>query len=268
MTCGSRFFQPPAIVDEATCAACDFNKPDAKCQRKLTWTWRGDYSKLELDAASDTAQQDNLVPNGLLCCCAAVSECSFARKRNRATAKRKTPLWIDIDSKQEFASTGSLCFSPVPASKSEYHRIQQQLENEKFPPQYPGGAPRAFHELTREEQASYEKKRLAGKFGKIACFFVLMSAREFRGWLKGLACCRHAVAPKSYICSLNSDYCRKAYKKTKITSEEGRTATVCQRENSFYVDTVRAFRDRRYEFKGLTKVTISQIWNRRFSCGK
>lgn len=29
---------------------------------------------------------------------------------------------------------------------------------------------------------------------------------------------------------------------------------MCQRENSFYVDTVRAFRDRRYEFKGLTKV--------------
>ena len=28
---------------------------------------------------------------------------------------------------------------------------------------------------------------------------------------------------------------------------------VCQRENSFYVDTVRAFRDRRYEFKNLHK---------------
>jgi DNA polymerase epsilon subunit 1 len=29
---------------------------------------------------------------------------------------------------------------------------------------------------------------------------------------------------------------------------------VCQRENSFYVDTVRAFRDRRYEYKDLLKV--------------
>ena len=52
---------------------------------------------------------------------------------------------------------------PVPASKSEYHRIQQQLENEKFPPEYPGGQPRAFHQLNREEQATNEKKRLAGK---------------------------------------------------------------------------------------------------------
>lgn len=35
---------------------------------------------------------------------------------------------------------------------------------------------------------------------------------------------------------------------------EERVTTICQRENSFYVDTVRAFRDRRYEFKGLHKV--------------
>lgn len=38
-------FKPPAIIDEATCAACDFNKPGAKCQRKMTWAWRAEYSK-------------------------------------------------------------------------------------------------------------------------------------------------------------------------------------------------------------------------------
>ena len=38
-----------------------------------------------------------------------------------------------------------------------------------------------------------------------------------------------------------------------MTREEQRVTTVCQRENSFYVDTVRAFRDRRYRFKGLLK---------------
>ena len=35
---------------------------------------------------------------------------------------------------------------------------------------------------------------------------------------------------------------------------EERRTTICQRENSFYVDTVRAFRDRRYEYKALNKV--------------
>ncbi|XP_043925704.1 DNA polymerase epsilon catalytic subunit A [Protopterus annectens] len=134
--------QPSAMVDEATCAACDFNKPGANCQRRMAWQWRGEF---------------------------------------------------------------------MPATRSEYHRIQQQLESEKFPPLFPDGPPRAFHSLNREEQAKYEKKRLA-------------------------------------------DYCRKAYKKVHITRIEERVTTICQRENSFYVDTVRAFRDRRYEFKGLHKV--------------
>uniref|UniRef100_A0A182JCC0 DNA polymerase epsilon catalytic subunit n=1 Tax=Anopheles atroparvus TaxID=41427 RepID=A0A182JCC0_ANOAO len=98
----------------------------------------------------------------------------------------------------------------LPASRNEFQRIQQQLETEKFPPLFPSGPQRAFHELSREDQANYEKKRL-------------------------------------------SDYCRKAYKKTKVTRLETRTSTICQKENSFYVDTVRAFRDRRYEYKALTK---------------
>uniref|UniRef100_A0A8C5Y0F9 DNA polymerase epsilon catalytic subunit n=1 Tax=Microcebus murinus TaxID=30608 RepID=A0A8C5Y0F9_MICMU len=140
--------QPSAMVDEATCAACDFNKPGANCQRKMAWQWRGEF---------------------------------------------------------------------MPASRSEYHRIQHQLESEKFPPLFPEGPARAFHELSREEQAKYEKKRLA-------------------------------------------DYCRKAYKKIHITKVEERLTTICQRENSFYVDTVRAFRDRRYEFKGLHKV-----WKKKLS---
>ncbi|OWK14641.1 POLE [Cervus elaphus hippelaphus] len=140
--------QPSAMVDEATCAACDFNKPGANCQRKMAWQWRGEF---------------------------------------------------------------------MPASRSEYHRIQHQLESEKFPPLTPEGPARAFHELSREEQAKYEKRRLA-------------------------------------------DYCRKAYKKIHMTKVEERLTTICQRENSFYVDTVRAFRDRRYEFKGLHKV-----WKKKLS---
>ncbi|CAD7699674.1 unnamed protein product [Ostreobium quekettii] len=49
-------------------------------------------------------------------------------------------------------------------------------------------------------------------------------------------------------------YCRKVYKKVKnkpIT--ETREAGICMKENSFYVDTVREFRDRRYKYKRLVK---------------
>lgn len=48
-------------------------------------------------------------------------------------------------------------------------------------------------------------------------------------------------------------YSSRVYKKSKVTLEENRANTVCMRENAFYVNTVRAFRDRRYEYKLLTK---------------
>ncbi|CAH0514577.1 unnamed protein product [Peronospora belbahrii] len=54
-------------------------------------------------------------------------------------------------------------------------------------------------------------------------------------------------------------YCSSVYKKTKVTEEQQRSATVCMRENPFYVNTVRAFRDRRYDYKGLTKVWKKKV---------
>lgn len=136
------------MVDESNCAACDYNKPGAPCQRTMEWKWRGEVLK---------------------------------------------------------------------ATMGEYQRMQQQLETEKFPPLIPGGNKRAFHEMSKQEQAAAEKKRL-------------------------------------------SEYCRRTYKKVKETKTEVRQQTICQKENSFYVDTVRAFRDRRYEYKGLTKKAKQQVF--------
>lgn len=50
------------------------------------------------------------------------------------------------------------------------------------------------------------------------------------------------------------DYSRKVYHKVKQTETITRESIVCQRENPFYINTVRDFRDKRYEFKGLAKV--------------
>ena len=50
-----------------------------------------------------------------------------------------------------------------------------------------------------------------------------------------------------------TEYCKKNYHRTKVSEVVEREAIVCQRENPFYVNTVRSFRDRRYEFKGLAK---------------
>uniref|UniRef100_A0A915AYJ0 DNA polymerase epsilon catalytic subunit n=1 Tax=Parascaris univalens TaxID=6257 RepID=A0A915AYJ0_PARUN len=99
----------------------------------------------------------------------------------------------------------------MPATKGEYERILQQLENEKF-----GKPPKPFHALSRDQQILTEKKRV-------------------------------------------QDFCKRAYGRTHITRNEYRETTICQRENGFYVDTVRAFRDRRYQYKALLKKAKSVL---------
>ena len=47
---------------------------------------------------------------------------------------------------------------------------------------------------------------------------------------------------------------QKIYKQLYVSKTELKENTVCMRGNSFYVDTIRDFRDRRYEFKGFVKV--------------
>ncbi|GEM10836.1 DNA polymerase epsilon catalytic subunit A [Rhodotorula toruloides] len=97
-----------------------------------------------------------------------------------------------------------------PARLNEYKMIRNALEQETFPPKWPGKPERRFSELSPSEQTSLLHKRLG-------------------------------------------DYSRKVYAKTKETKIETKEAIICQRENPFYIDTVRTFRDRRYTYKGLHK---------------
>ncbi|EED20302.1 DNA polymerase epsilon, catalytic subunit A/POL2, putative [Talaromyces stipitatus ATCC 10500] len=50
------------------------------------------------------------------------------------------------------------------------------------------------------------------------------------------------------------EYSKKIYHKIHDSKTIEREAIICQRENPFYVNTVRDFRDRRYDFKGKQKV--------------
>ncbi|GAO17735.1 hypothetical protein UVI_02033370 [Ustilaginoidea virens] len=49
-------------------------------------------------------------------------------------------------------------------------------------------------------------------------------------------------------------YSQKVYHKIHDSTAIVREAIICQRENPFYIDTVRDFRDRRYDYKGMAKV--------------
>ncbi|XP_062219147.1 DNA polymerase epsilon catalytic subunit A-like [Phragmites australis] len=133
--------QPPSIVTDVDCTACDFNRPGKNCLRKLEWVWRG---------------------------------------------------------------------ATYMAKKNDYYHIKRQIESELI---QSGGtiSSKPFLDLSKPEHLLKLKDRL-------------------------------------------KKYCQKAHKRVvdkPIT--EVREAGICMRENSFYVDTVRSFRDRRYEYKGLNK---------------
>lgn len=138
----SNRLQPDSMKTEEDCAACDFNRPGKTCDRRLPWSWRGEF---------------------------------------------------------------------VPAQMNEYGMIKRSLQNETFPGSRPWLPERTFDELPYFEQAQLIKKRL-------------------------------------------NEYSRKVYHRVKQSKTVTREAIVCQRENPFYVNTVRSFRDRRYEFKTLAKV--------------
>lgn len=134
--------QPDSMIDESDCAACDFNRPGKTCDRRMPWSWRGEF---------------------------------------------------------------------LPAKRDEYNMIRRALENERFPGPWPNSPPLTFQDLGADEQASLVKKRL-------------------------------------------QEYSKKIYHKIHETKTVEREAIICQRENPFYVDTVKNFRDRRYDFKGQQKV--------------
>ncbi|KAA8544223.1 hypothetical protein F0562_022235 [Nyssa sinensis] len=143
--------QPPSIVSDEVCTACDFNRPGKTCLRKLEWVWRGETYM---------------------------------------------------------------------AKKSEYYHLKRQIESELVD-RVDGQLAKSFLDLPKVEQQLKLKERL-------------------------------------------KKYCQKAYKRVlNKPAAELREAGICMRENPFYVDTVRSFRDRRYEYKGLNKV-----WKGKFSEAK
>ncbi|OUC43799.1 hypothetical protein D917_09513 [Trichinella nativa] len=107
----------------------------------------------------------------------------------------------------------------LPANKSEYQWIMQQLNKEKLSTAS-NSSSRHFHHLSDDEKSEFENKQ----------------------------------------------YCRKAYGRNHDFRTEVKKTLVCQRENSFYVDTIRAFRDRRYEYKCLLKSAKKKLAEATTAC--
>ncbi|CAK9301987.1 unnamed protein product [Gordionus sp. m RMFG-2023] len=153
-----------------------------------------------------------------------------------------------------FNVAGSDCQRPLnwkwrgehmPINKTEAQRISLQLENETFVSKQ-DAHPNNSDKVVRVNDNPNGSKLYDNKF---------TGSSNIRKPFHELPKEQRMTIEKQRL----KEYSRKVYKKLKITREEEKTSVTCQRENSFYIDTIRAFRDRRYDFKNMVKFCNKKI---------
>ena len=184
------------------------------------------------------AMYPNIILTNRLQPCAIVNEADCAACVHNTdcsqSVARKTPIAGSI------SITDSSCQRTMewvwrgdyfPATMPEYQNIRAQLEYETF-------SSSTIDDINTGPTQQYQKpsthgaKNANGKF----TFSQLSEDKQ-----------------NSLVKQRLKSYCQSVYRRVKVTEEQKRAATVCMRENPFYVNTVRAFRDRRYDYKILTK---------------
>ena len=147
----------------------------------------------------------------------------------------------------------------IPATSAEYKLILSQLESERFKPVSENN----FNNNNQGNKGQFEKNvynKSKNKFSSMNTSY--NQSNEQKNWKNkydnkgagaGDGLVPYAQLPQSQKTQLLTkrlkDYSKKVYGKTHKIKTEQRTGIICQRENPFYVDTVRAFRDRRYKYK-------------------
>jgi len=208
--------QPPAMVNPEICAACPHNRPESDCKRPMKWIWRGERFVLNRGEYNRVKQQ---------------------LQQERFDDKRVQEVKTKMAGKKDwkFGKKRQLIDKPK-GGKGGKGKGKGKFRQMGAYRQLGKAAKEEFEKKMRESalEADYEQNWDEGD-GKSA--FSELRPDEQQSMIKKRV----------------TEYCRAAYKKIHATEHETREATVCQRENSFFIDTVRQFRDKRYVYKGLLK---------------
>lgn len=237
--------QPYAIARPDVCAGCCYNSPnnELQCKRVMSWKWRAELftagryefqrvkAQLENESfAAGVIQQANL---------AAVQKKAYGNRKGNVlegTAYERKDDWKKNGSRGSNGNNGG-----------------------------GGGGGGGYRQESRQQQREAADALLQREFGADnkdddegggdsddddedghKAYHKLNDSTQFNMLKRRL-----------------SEYSRKAYGKIHETREVMRSNVVCQRENSFYVDTVRLFRDRRYEYKAALKT-----WRKKLDAAK
>ena len=224
--------QPPSMVTSEQCAACCFNSPDnsAKCKRTLPWMWkaelftggRHEYNRIkaQLESESFSAVAEERADAG------AIVKATYGNKKGNVLEgtvfeRKQDDSWKH--NKKKGGGGGGHNNSSNSYRKGGGYSASDEKRRENVVAALQG---EDDDDNGSEDESDDEDGEGNRKFRK------LKENTQF-----------------SLIKKRFAEYSRKVYRKTHETKEILREHTVCQRENSFYVDTVRLFRDRRYEYK-------------------
>ncbi|RNC31208.1 putative DNA polymerase epsilon catalytic subunit, partial [Trypanosoma cruzi] len=202
--------QPYAIPKPDVCAGCCFNSPnnEHQCKRTMTWKWKGEF----LTASRHEYQRVKAQLENESFAAAAIQQANLSAVQKKTYGNRKGNVLegTTFERKQRpFSRRKTDEFSGGYRQESKHQR--QEARNALLSKEFEGkGGSGSDDEDEEDEEA-----------GGFKAFHKLQDTTQFNLLKRRLA-----------------EYSRKAYGKIHESREILRTDVVCQRENSFYVDTV------------------------------
>ncbi|KPA86530.1 putative DNA polymerase epsilon catalytic subunit [Leptomonas pyrrhocoris] len=233
--------QPYAIARPDVCAGCCYNSPnnELQCKRVMSWKWRAELftaGRYEFQRVKAQLENESFAAG-------VIEQANLAAVQKKAYGNRK----------------GNVLEGTAYERKDDWKKNGSSNNNNNRNNGIGGGRFNASSGGSGYRQESRHQQREAAD---------ALLRREFGGGNNGDNGSddddNDEDGPKAFH-KLNdstqfnmlkrrlSEYSRKAYGRIHETREVMRSNVVCQRENSFYVDTVRLFRDRRYEYKAALK---------------
>ena len=206
--------QPTSIVSDKTCTSCIYNDPVNRCKRKMDWIWRGTmFTATKAEVTRIIGQLEKE---------------SFPYSAIRRY----------LDLQNEF---GDNDMEDMDESNGQGKKGNENQNTQTEPNQSVRNAYRP------EKRTYYDRNN--DKRGKVPNVVMPKNPSKSEYLFTEL----HPEVQKALLKKRITEYCKRGHKKLHTSQEVRKTSTVCMRENSFYVDTVRLFRDRRYEYKAQTR---------------
>ncbi|KAG5467022.1 hypothetical protein LSCM1_01201 [Leishmania martiniquensis] len=223
--------QPYAIARPDVCAGCCFNSPnnEAQCKRVMSWKWRAELftaGRYEFQRVKAQLENESFAAG-------VIEQANLAAVQKKAYGNRK-------------------------GNVLEGTSYERKADWKKNAGSRSGGGGAGYRHESRQQQRAAADALLQREFGDGGNSDSDSDADSPKAY--------HKLNENTQFNMLKrrlSEYSRKAYGKIHETREVMRSNVVCQRENSFYVDTVRLFRDRRYEYKAALKK-----WKKRLDAAK